>query len=180
MNQGIHSIDLLQWLMGPVRTIYAHMETLAHRMQTEDVAVAVLRFANGALGTLAGTTGAYPGLGSRIEIHGDHGSAVIADDRLASLHLWTDGEEVSPYGASAAQRAEAEVGQADRQADTPSAARDPAAIGIASHVAQIADMVQAIREDRPPLVDGEAGRRPVEIILGVYESARTHQEVTVS
>ncbi len=175
MNQGIHSIDLLQWLMGPVRTIYAHTETLAHRMQTEDVAVAVLRFANGALGTLAGTTGAYPGLGSRIEVYGDQGSAVIADDRLASLHLYTEGEEVSPYGASAAQRAEAEVGRADR----PSAAQDPAAIGIASHVAQIADMIQAIRDDRPPLVDGEAGRRPVEIILGVYESARTHQEVTV-
>jgi UDP-N-acetyl-2-amino-2-deoxyglucuronate dehydrogenase len=175
MNQGIHSIDLLQWLMGPVRTVYAHTETLAHRMQTEDVAVAVLRFANGALGTLAGTTGAYPGLGSRIEVYGDQGSAVIADDRLASLLLSTDGVEVSPYGANAAQRAAAEVGQAD----TPGAAREPAAIGIASHVAQIADMIQAIRDDRPPLVDGEAGRRPVEIILGVYESARTHQEVTL-
>jgi UDP-N-acetyl-2-amino-2-deoxyglucuronate dehydrogenase len=173
MNQGIHSIDLLQWLMGPVRTVYAHTDTLAHRMETEDVAAAVLRFANGALGTLASTTGAYPGLGTRIEVYGDRGSAVIADDRLAVLHLRTEGEEVSAYGASAAQRAETVVGHADM----PSAARDPAAIDIASHVAQIADMVQAIRDDRPPLVDGEAGRRPVEIILGVYESARTHQEV---
>jgi len=175
MNQGIHSIDLLQWLMGPVRTVYAYTDTLAHRMETEDVAVAVLRFANGALGTLAGTTGAYPGMGARIEVYGDRGSAVVADDRLASLHLWTEGDEVSPYGASAAQRAES----VEDQADMPSAARDPAAIDIASHAAQIADMMQAIREDRPPLVDGEAGRRPVEIILGVYESARTHQEVTL-
>jgi UDP-N-acetyl-2-amino-2-deoxyglucuronate dehydrogenase len=175
MNQGIHSIDLLQWLMGPVQMVYAHTGTLAHRMDTEDVAVAVLRFANGALGTLAGTTGAYPGLATRIEVYGDRGSAVIADDRLAVLRLWTEGDEVSPYGASAAQRAETAVGQAD----LPSAASDPAALDIASHVAQIADMVQAIREDRPPLVDGEAGRRPVEIILGVYASARTHQEVTL-
>lgn len=175
MNQGIHSIDLLQWLMGPVRTVYAYTDTLAHRMETEDVAVAVLRFANGALGTLAGTTGAYPGMGARIEVYGDRGSAVVADDHLASLHLWTEGDEVSPYGTSAAQRAESVVDQADM----PSAARDPAAIDIVSHAAQIADMVQAIREDRPPLVDGEAGRRPVEIILGVYESARTHQEVTL-
>jgi UDP-N-acetyl-2-amino-2-deoxyglucuronate dehydrogenase len=173
MNQGIHSIDLLQWLMGPIRTVYAHTDTLAHRMETEDVAVAVLRFANGALGTLAGTTGAYPGLGTRIEVFGDRGSAVIADDRLTSLHLWTEGGEVSPYGASAAQRAETEKGQAD----IPSAVREPAAIDIASHIAQIADMVQAIRDDRPPLVDGEAGRRPVEVILGVYESARTQQKV---
>jgi len=101
--------------------------------------------------------------------------AVVADDRLTSLHLWTEGDEVSPYGTSAAQRAESVVDQADM----PSAARDPVAIDIASHAAQIADMMQAIREDRPPLVDGEAGRRPVEIILGVYESARTHQEVTL-
>lgn len=179
MNQGIHSIDLLQWLMGPVRTVYAHTDTLAHRMEAEDVAVAVVRFANGALGTLAGTTGAYPGVGTRIEVYGDRGSAVIADDRLATLHLWTEGDEVSAYGASAAQRAEAEVGQAEMLSEMPSAARDPSAIGIASHVAQIADMVEAIRDDRPPLVDGEAGRRPVEIILGVYESARTHQEVTL-
>lgn len=177
MNQGIHSIDVLQWLMGPVRTVYAHTETLAHRMQTEDVAVAVLRFANGALGTLAGTTGAYPGLGTRIEVYGDQGSAVIVDDLLTSLHLRTEGEEVSSYGISSAQRAATGVGQTD--AFALSAARDPAAIGIASHVAQIADMVQAIRNDRPPLVDGEAGRRPVEIILGVYESTRTHQEVTL-
>ncbi len=175
MNQGIHSIDLLQWLLGPVRTVYAYTDTLGHRMQTEDVAVAVLRFDNGALGTLAGTTGAYAGMGARIEVYGDRGSAVIVDDRLASLQLWTQGDAVSPYGTSAAQRAEAVVGEAD----LPSAARDPAAIDIASHAAQIADMMQAIRDDRAPLVDGEAGRRPVEIILGVYESARSHQEVTL-
>ena len=56
MNQSIHSIDLLQWLMGPVKSVYAYTDTLAHRMETEDVAVAVLRFANGALGTIAATT----------------------------------------------------------------------------------------------------------------------------
>jgi predicted dehydrogenase len=175
MNQGIHAIDLLQWVMGPVRTIYAQTATLAHQMQTEDVAVAVVRFANGALGALAGTTGAYPGMGSRVELYGDRGSAVIADDRLASLYLDTESAQVGPYGVSGAHRA----GAAMSQADLPSAAQDPAAIGIASHVAQIADMVAAIRDDRPPLVDGEAGRRPVEIVLGVYESARTRQEVTL-
>jgi predicted dehydrogenase len=176
MNQGIHAIDLLQWVMGPVRTIYAQTATLAHYMQTEDVAVAVVRFANGALGALAGTTGAYPGLGSRVELYGDRGSAVIADDRLASLYLDTENAQVGPYGASGALRAEAAMSQAD----PASVAQDPAALGIASHVAQIADMVAAIRDDRPPLVDGEAGRRPVEIVLGVYESARTRQEVTLA
>src|SRR6266480_1638974 len=104
MNQSIHSIDLLQWLMGPVKSIFAYTDTLVHRVETEDVAVAVLRFANGALGTIAATTGAYPGMGTRIELHGDKGSAVIEDDRLSYLHLAQDDrEEVGPYDAAREQ-----------------------------------------------------------------------------
>src|SRR5215467_3200529 len=63
MNQSIPYVDLLQWLMGPVKSLFAYTDTLVHRMETEDVAVAVLRFVNGALGTVAATTGAYPGVG---------------------------------------------------------------------------------------------------------------------
>ncbi|MGH2343881.1 MAG: Gfo/Idh/MocA family protein, partial [Chloroflexota bacterium] len=99
MNQSIHSIDLLSWLIGPVHSLHAYTDTLAHRMETEDTAVAVLRFANGALGTIAATTGAYPGVTTRIELFGDTGSAIIADDRLAYLHLARDDREpVGPYG----------------------------------------------------------------------------------
>src|SRR5258708_33831570 len=92
--------------MGPVRSVFAYTDPLVHRMGTEDVAVAVLRFANGALGTIAATTGAYPGTGTRIEMYGDKGSVVIEDDRLSYLHLARDDhEEVSPYGAGREQRA---------------------------------------------------------------------------
>ena len=99
MNQSIHSIDLLQWFMGPVRSIYAYTDTLAHHMETEDVAVAVLRFENGALGTIAATTSAYPGVTTRIEIFGAKGSAVIEDDNLSYLHLAReDSQEVGAYG----------------------------------------------------------------------------------
>ncbi len=176
MNQSIHSIDLLQWLMGPVRSVFAYTDTLVHRMETEDVAVAVLRFANGALGTIAATTGAYPGVGTRIEIYGDKGSAVIEGDQLSYLHLARDDrEEVGPYGSGApgkrAQRTE--------NADT-SAAQDPAALAIRSHALQIEDMMRAIREDGTLLLDGYAAKHPVEIILAIYESARTHKEVTLS
>jgi len=164
MNQSIHSIDLLQWLMGPVKSIFAYTDTLVHRMETEDVAVAVLRFANGALGTIAATTGAYPGTGTRIELHGDKGSAVIEDDRLSYLHLAQDDRELRAPTAPAG----------------PSAAQNPATLAIRSHALQIEDMIRAIRENGAPLVDGYAARHPVEIILGIYESARTHQEVTLS
>ena len=175
MNQSIHSIDLLQWLMGPVRSVFAYTDTLVHRMETEDVGVAVLRFANGALGMIAATTGAYPGVSTRIEIYGDKGSAVIEDDHLSYLHLARDDrEEVGPYGVAAGKRA-----QRTESAET-SAAQDPAALAIRSHALQIEDMMRAIREDGPPLLDGYAAKHPVEIILAIYESARTHKEVTLS
>src|SRR5881275_2736370 len=166
MTQALHSIDLLQWLMGPVKSVFAYTDTLVHRVETEDVAVAVLRFANGALGTIAATTGAYPGMGTRIELHGDKGSAVIEDDRLSYLHLAQENrEEVGPYGAAREQRAPtAPAG--------PSAAQNPAALAIRSHALQIEDMIRAIRENGAPLVDGYAAKHPVEIILAIYESAR--------
>jgi len=173
MNQSIHSIDLLQWLMGPVKSVFGFTGTLAHRMETEDVAVAVLRFANGALGTIAATTSAYPGVTTRIEIFGDKGSAVIENDSLSYLHLARDDKEsIMAYGVAPQERKKAD--------DTGSTLQNPAALSAESHALQIANMIRAIREDGTPLVDGYAARHPVEIILSIYESARIHNEVTVS
>jgi predicted dehydrogenase len=173
MNQSIHSIDLLQWLMGPVKSVFGYTDTLVHRMETEDVTVAVLRFANGALGTIAATTGAYPGVTTRIEIFGDKGSAAIENDSLSYLHLARDDKEsISAYGVTP---------QAYKKPEDPgSASQNPAALSAGSHALQIADMIRAIREDGTPLVDGFAARHPVEIILSIYESARTHKEVMLS
>src|SRR5260370_18804682 len=84
MNQSIHSIDLVQWVMGPVKSIYACTHTVAHRMETEDVAVAVLRFANGALGTIAATTGPYPGVTPRIQLFAHTGPHSIQTDPLTN------------------------------------------------------------------------------------------------
>lgn len=175
MNQSIHTIDLLQWLMGPVKSIFAYTDTRAHRMETEDVGVAVLRFVNGALGTISATTAAYPGTGVRVEVYGDKGSAVIEGDRLGYLHLARDDkEEVGPYGAGSQKRAQKNA------SEETTAAQNPAALAIRGHVLQIEDMMRAIRENGTPLIDGLAAKHPVEIILGIYESARTHREVTLS
>ncbi len=173
MNQSIHSIDILLWLMGPVKSVYAHTDTLAHQMETEDVAAAVLRFQSGALGTIAASTAAYPGVITRIEIFGDRGSAIIENDRLATLDLARDREqEVGPYGASPKAR----------QPVSPDAgtASSAAAVPAGTHAMQIADMIHAIRTGDRPLVDAEEGRRPVEVILAIYESARTGKEVALS
>lgn len=154
LNQAIHSIDLLRWFMGPVRSVLAYGDTLTHEMETEDVGVAVIRFAGGTLGAIAATTGAFPGLATRIEILGDRGSAVIEDDRLSVLEL------------------------AEREPATRPSRSDP--VWADSHVAQIADMVAALREERTPFVDGWAGRATLEVILAIVESARTGREVTLS
>ncbi len=199
MNQSIHSIDLLQWFMGPVSSVYAYIDTLTHRIETEDVAVAVLRFANGAPGTISATTSAYPGVTTRIEIFGDKGSAVIEDDNLSYLHLAReDSQEIDAYGNANDKSGSHEVSiraplrsptinrgatgsykESKKAAAAGSLAQDPAALSFRGHALQIADMIRAIREDGTPVVDGQAARRPVEIILGIYESARTHKEVTL-
>ncbi len=188
MNQSIHSIDLLQWFMGPVSSVYAYIDTLTHRIETEDVAVAVLRFANGALGTISATTSAYPGVTTRIEIFGDKGSAVIEDDNLSYLHLAReDPQEIGAYGIAhdksesytESKKAAAAATAKRSGARINTSAQNPAALSFRGHALQIADMIRAIREDGTPVVDGQAARRPVEIILGIYESARTHKEVTL-
>lgn len=170
MNQSIHSIDLLQWFMGRVESVLAYTATLAHRMETEDVAAATLRFESGALGTIAATTGAYPGIITRIEVFGSAGTAVIENDQLAILRLQRDETgDVGAYGAGA-----------EAVSRAPGAAQNPSAIQTATHAEQIADMIRAIREGSTPAVDGHAARHPVEIILAIYESARTGREVRIS
>ncbi|GAB2595834.1 Gfo/Idh/MocA family oxidoreductase [Streptomyces capparidis] len=170
MNQAVHAVDLVQWLAGPVVQVAAHTALLAHRgVEVEDVATATLRFAGGALGTLLATTAAYPGRTARVAVHGDRGSVVIDNDELAFFHAARDGERVPPHGA---------YGSADQSAEHAAALeRDPARdrIGLLyqPHRDQLADFCDAVRDGRPPLVDGAAGRQAVAVVAAVYEAART-------
>jgi predicted dehydrogenase len=169
MNQAIHSVDLLTWFMGPVVEIQANTAMLAHeRIEVEDVAVATLRFANGALGTLEATTAAYPGYLKRIEIHGSDGSAVLEEE---DLKAW---DFAKPRKAD-----KAIIEQMQKQKSSGGGASDPAAIGHHGHAMQFRDFVEAVRRNRPPAIDGHEGRRSVEIILGVYKAAETGKSVTL-
>jgi predicted dehydrogenase len=167
MNQAIHSVDLLTWLMGPVVEIQANTATLAHeRIEVEDVAVATLRFANGALGVLEATTAAYPGYLKRIEIHGSEGSAVLEEE---DLKAW---DFAKPH-----KEDRAILDQMRQRKSTGGGASDPAAIGHHGHAMQFRDFVDAVRKNRAPAIDGHEGRRSVEIILGVYKAAETGKTV---
>ena len=164
MNQAIHNVDLLQWLMGDVDSVHAMTATLAHeRIEVEDTAVAVLRFKSGALGVIEAATTAYPGLQKRTEVHGDEGSACVEQDDVKLWEFKTKRPEDSAFEAALAAG-----GGAAR-----SGASDPRGITHEGHRVQLSDFLAAIDEGRPPRVDGREGRKSVEIIRAIYKSART-------
>ena len=183
MNQGIHTLDLLRWLCGPVRTVYGATATTAHdRIEVEDVACATLTFADGALATLMASTGAYPGRPAQLAVHGTRGGAVIDGDRLALLAVHGEPERgretAHPHArqvAAGGTRAATEA--LDARAVADDAPSDESYPWGEAHRRQMLDMVDAIRAGRTPLVDGPAGRAAVELVLAVYESARTGQPV---
>jgi predicted dehydrogenase len=167
MNQAIHSVDLLTWLMGPVVEITAHTATLAHkRIAVEDTAVATLKFKNGALGVVEASTATYPGYLKRIEIHGSQGSAVIKEEDIIEWDF-----------AKKDRRDTAIFKKMKGQKSSGGGASDPTAIGYHGHMLQFKDVLSAIKSGGKPAVDGREGRRSVEIILGIYKSAETGRMV---
>lgn len=170
MNQAIHNVDLLLWLMGPVTHISGYTAMLAHeRIEVEDTAAACLRFASGALGVIQATTSIWPGLPKTIAVHGDHGTAVIEQDDVLR---W----EFNPE-TDADREMKAKIGQKSGQSGGSS---NPAAISHVGHARQLTDFVRAIETGSQPLVDGREGRRAVEVILGIYESAATGRTVQIA
>jgi UDP-N-acetyl-2-amino-2-deoxyglucuronate dehydrogenase len=168
MNQAIHNVDLIQWLMGDVESVQAMTATLAHvRIEVEDTAVAILKFKNGALGVIEAATGAYPGLSKRTEIHGDGGSARVDQDDIT---LWD-------FRVKAPSDAEVHAAMA-KLSNFTAGASDPRGINHIGHRDQLSDFLNAIDEARPPFVDGREGRKSVEIIRALYHSAETGQPVT--
>ena len=181
MNQGVHTVDLLQWLTGGVASLYALTRTAAHeRIEVEDVAVAALTFTNGAVGTLTATTAAFEGFPVRIDIYGTEGSAVIEGDRLKTMTFKT-GETYATEEAAAHALSVAHGGTASVKDETSrrSEAADPGAVWGDAHRAQIEQFLQAIRTNTSPLIDSRAARKPLEIIRAVYESSRTGLPVTI-
>jgi len=169
MNQAIHNVDLLLWLMGPAVSVCGLTATLAHeRIEVEDTAVAAIRFASGALGVLTATTSVHPGYPKQIAVHGDRGSAVIEQEDV----LKWDFTPGTADDAAVKERFAAKVGASG-------GAADPKAISHEGHRRQLADFVEAIRDNRPPKVDGREGKRAVELICAVYESNRTGRVVAL-
>jgi predicted dehydrogenase len=171
LNQGIHTIDLLRWLMGPVKRVCGVVATTLHGIEAEDTAVATLEFASGALATVEVTTAAYPGFPRRVEITGEQGTVVLEGDDVNQVRLKPDtmAEKVRLKPDTAAGTG---ASQADQSAIS---AASPLVSDVSAHRAIIEDFVAAIRENRAPACGGQEGRRSVAIIEAIHTSARTGQ-----
>lgn len=165
MNQGVHCVDLMSWIMGPVAAVTAYAAPLVRKIEVEDTAVAILKYASGAFGVIQGTTSVCPGMNHRLEFHGEFGT------------LRLDGDTIIDLQSSLMTQEEIDAVMALQQADQDNSGKDPKAIGIAGHLAQVQDMIKAVNENRDPMVTGENARDAVDLILAIYESSKTGKEV---
>lgn len=162
MNQGIHALDLLLWMLGEPVSVSARVGRLAHEgIEVEDVAGATIEFAGGAIGVLLASTAAFPGLPVRMAVHGDGGTAVMENDALS---FFSSSSAPAPAADLLVER------------DVPAGWSD---VDVA-HRRQYLDVLHAIRDGRPPAITTADGRRALQIVLAVYESARTGQLVDVT
>ena len=169
MNQGIHSVDLLQWYMGPVESVQSFSANVRHKgIEVEDTIVSVVKFANGALGNIECSTAVFPGSLKRIEIMGTEGTVIQEESSIIKwdfLHKTEDDQQVVDSISSG---------------NTPQGGvANPADISFLGHQRQIEDMIHAIETDGEVLIDAVEGRKSVEIVLAIYESARTGKKVTL-
>lgn len=167
INQAIHTIDLLQWFMGEIDNVYALINTAIHKIEVEDVAVAVLRFKNGAMGVIEGSTAMYPGLPRKLEIHGERGTVIFEGDKV---RLWS-------FVGQEKKREEEQKVRESKDKKLRDVSSDPTHQSPENHKLQIEDFVKAVRQDREPAVNGAEGRKALEIIRAIYKSAKAGKAV---
>ncbi len=162
INQAIHTVDLLQWIMGPVDTAFAMKGSLRYpQIEGEDTLVASLRFKNGALGVIEAATSVKPGFKRRLEISGERGAIILDGDAISCWAI--DGEE----------------GEAEGGEQITDGSANPAAISNEGHRRQIEDMMLAVIEDRAPMIDGREGRKSLEVVVALYDSANEGRAVKI-
>jgi predicted dehydrogenase len=169
MNQGVHGIDLLMWLVdSEVERVFARADHKVRDIEVEDTCVACLQFRNGAFGTVVGTTSCNPGEIRRIELHGDVGSILCT------------GDKISRWAVADTFDARAKDIDLTRQPIDEGSTGDNKVVAAEGHVFLIADLIQAIKADRDPYITGRSARRAVDLILAIYQSARRRRDVAVT
>lgn len=162
INQAIHTIDLLQWFMGDVESIYGNTGTMTHeRLEVEDNAVAVIRFKSGAFGVIQGSTSIQPAQARCIEMHGENGTIIVDGDDVKILKAGADKAEPEKKGTASG-------------ASSPLAGFSPD-----PHKFQFEAIADAIREGREPPVSGKDSLKSLAIVLAIYESSKKNIPVNM-
>ncbi|MGO3210870.1 Gfo/Idh/MocA family protein [Brachybacterium sp. AOP42-C2-15] len=167
MNQGAHNVDLLRWLVGPVDSVTAQSATLAHQPGAEDTTVATVRFTSGALGLISTSTATPPGTPATLTLHCERGVVEIGQ---GELRRWDVAGVPAPTIGAAGENAGEGIGVG---------ASDPAAIGIAGHVQQWTDILEALREGRDSSISGRDGAETVRLLDALTTAAATGRTVTM-
>lgn len=162
INQGIHTVDLLGYLLGRVSRVQAVVTTALHNIEAEDTCVATLEFANGAVGTLQATTAAYPGYARQVEITGSGGTVRLEQDRITRVDLRnpiSEGDKAESSGQD-------------------SSANSPMVRDIRGHQRIMEDFIECLQTGGTPVCDGTAGRQSLALVETIYRAARSHEAVT--
>ena len=164
INQAVHQVDVLLYLIGGVSELFGFWQLAArHKIESEDVVAALLKYRNGATGVIQASTAFWPGYSERIEIHGTKGTAIFTGDKLTTWDVENDSGEPAPV-----------------EKDVMSGSSDPMAIPLTPFERQFRDFGEACRKGTAPLVSGVEGYKALEVVLGVYQSCRTGQKVQLS
>jgi len=162
MNQGIHTIDLLLNLMGPVKSVFGNIKTMVHDIEGEDVGIGIINFQNGAMGNITAGTALFPGYPERLEIFGEKGSILMEGGKIKQWNvLGISKPEFLP------------------ESENSSGASDPTSIGHLNHKIVIQDMIKAITENHSPMVDGVEAKKAVEVITAIYRSSEEEKLITL-
>ena len=164
INQAIHTIDLLLWLMGDVKRVCAIKRTALHEIDVEDTLVATLEFGNGAIGSFEAATSVYPGYDRRIDLTGTEGTIIVEQDRIARCDLKT-----GPFEHVASSEESANLRTSS-----------PVISDVRGHRRVVADFLQAIETNGRARCDGQEGRRSIALVQAIYESAQTVKPVVLT
>jgi predicted dehydrogenase len=163
INQAVHQVDILLWLIGPVKHVFGEWQLGAlHKIESEDVLSTLMRYENGATGVIQASTAFWPGYTERLEIHGTKGTAVISGDKLTTWDVEGESDDDAPL-----------------ERDVASGASDPMAISLVPFERQFLDFGEAIRDGRQPLVSGEEGYKALELVEAIYRSCRKGTKVVL-
>ncbi|MBV9497851.1 MAG: Gfo/Idh/MocA family oxidoreductase, partial [Acidobacteriaceae bacterium] len=167
INQAIHQVDLLSYLIGAVSAVSGVWQLGArHKIESEDIVNALLSYQSGATGVIQASTAFWPGYSERVEIHGTKGTAIISGDRLSAWDVIDDADANALDPAPLSQAAQ-------------SGASDPMAIPLTSFERQFLDFADSIANHRKPAVSGEDGYRALQVVVSIYQSCREQRRIDI-